>query len=430
MHKYSGKFLQEKVLLVFPRLLLIGVDLLIYAYRRGHWTETALLKVTSDALLAADQGKLTLLGMLDLSAAFDCVDHDILLNRLEKSFGFFGVAIGWIRSYLTGRKQYVRYSGSMSTVTPMLFGVPQGSVLGPLLFVLYIADAFRIAEELDFSIHGYADDLQIYDHCLVRDIVQLNGRLIHCIDCMGQWMLRNRLKLNASKTEFIWLGSPRRLAACSFDSIMVDGSAIQPSLTVRDLGVILDPAISLVDHVNRLTRTCYFHIRQLRSIRRSLTIDACHALVRAMVLSRLDYCNGLLGGAPKYLLGQLSGVMRAAARLILALPRRSHMTDAISTRLHWLDIPARVVFKLCVLAFRCQHGSAPPYLVDYTSSRLVRLKDGQIYDQRLLASCAFRAPRLWQSAHGHSLLALRLLGTISQWIFVIPILVFLVLERN
>ena len=335
------------------------------AYRRGHSTETALLKVTSDALLAADQGKLTLLGMLDLSAAFDCVDHDILLNRLEKSFGFCGMAIGWIRSYLTGRKQYVRYSGSMSTVTPMLFGVPQGSVLGPLLFVLYTADVFRIAEELDFSIHGYADDLQIYDHCLVRDTVQLNGRLVYCIDCMGQWMLKNRLKLNASKTEFIWLGSPRRLAACTFDSIVVDGSAIQPSLTVRDLGVIIDPAISLIDHVNRLTRTCYFHIRQLRSIRRSLTIDACHALVRAMVISRLDYCNGLLGGAPKYLLGQLSGVMRAAARLILVLPRRSHMTDAISTRLHWLDIPARVVFKLCVIAFRCQHGSAPLYLADY-----------------------------------------------------------------
>ena len=200
--------------------------------------------------------------MLNLSAAFDCVDHDYLLNRLEKSFGFFGMAIGWIRSYLTGRRQYVRYSGSMSTVTPMLSGVPQGSVLGPLLFVLYTADVFRIAEELDFSIHGYADDLQIYEHCLVRDTVQLNGRLVHCIDCRGQWMLKNRLKLNASKTEFIWLGSPRHLAACSFD-----GSAIQPSLTVRDLGVIIDPAISLVDHVDRLTRTCYFHIRQLRSIR-------------------------------------------------------------------------------------------------------------------------------------------------------------------
>ena len=124
--------------------------------------------------------------------------------------------------------------------------------------------------------------------------------------------------LNASKTEFIRL-SPHRLAVCSFDSIVVDGSAIQPSLTVRDLSVIVDPAISLVDHVPQLTRTCYFHIRQLRSIRRSLTVDACYALVRAMVLSRLDYCNGLLSGAPKYLLSQLSSVMRGAAHLILVL---------------------------------------------------------------------------------------------------------------
>ena len=143
--------------------------------------------------------------MLDLSAAFDCVVNDILLNWLEKSFGYFGMAIGWILSYLTGRRQYVRYSGSMSTVTPMIFGVSQGSVLGPLLFLLYTGDAVRIAEELDFSIHGYADDLQIYDRGLVSDTVQLNGRLVHCIDCMGQWMLKNRLKLNVSKTEFIWL---------------------------------------------------------------------------------------------------------------------------------------------------------------------------------------------------------------------------------
>ena len=113
------------------------------AYRRGHSTETALLKVTSDALLAADQGMLTLLGMLDLSTAFDCVDHDILLNRLEKSFGFFGMAIRRIRSYITGRRQYVRYSGSMSTVTPMLFRVPQGSELSQLLFVFYVEESMR-----------------------------------------------------------------------------------------------------------------------------------------------------------------------------------------------------------------------------------------------------------------------------------------------
>ena len=98
--------------------------------------------MTSDALIAADQGKLTLLGMLDLSAAFNCVDHDILLNRLETSFGFADSVLDWIRSYLVGRKQYVRYNGTTSSTTVMKYSVPQGSVLGPLYFILYTADVF------------------------------------------------------------------------------------------------------------------------------------------------------------------------------------------------------------------------------------------------------------------------------------------------
>ena len=250
------------------------------------------LEVTSDALIAADTGKLTLLGMLDLSAAFDCVDHSILLRQLEVSFGFGGTVLDWMRSYLVGRRQYIRYNGSTSSTTVVQFGVPQGSVLGPLFFILYTADVFRIAEELGFFIHGYADDLQLYDHCLARDTAQLSIRLAHCIEVMGQWMSSNRLKLNASKTEFIWLGSTRRLAGCTFDPIIISGVPIQPSSTVRDLGAYIVSGMSFTDHVTRLTRTCFFHIRQLRSIRRSLTVDSSHALVRALILTRLDYCNG------------------------------------------------------------------------------------------------------------------------------------------
>ena len=119
-----------------------------------------------------------------------------------------------------------------------------------------------------------------------------------------------------------------------FESIVINGSSILPSKTVRNLGVVLDPSLSLASHVTKLTSTLYFHIRQLRTIRRTLTNDACHALVRALVLSRLDYCNGLLAKAPDYLLAQLTGVMRAAVRLILQLPRKSHVSDAIRRQLH------------------------------------------------------------------------------------------------
>ena len=123
--------------------------------------------------------------------------------------------------------------------------------------------------------------------------------------------------------------------------------------------------MSYKDHVTRLTRTCFFYIRQLRSIRRSLTVDSSHALVRALILTRLDYCNGFLGGAPKCLLSLLSRVLRAAACSILVLPRTSSAENEICTVLHWLDVPARVTFTLCLLAHRCLHGSAPPYLIRY-----------------------------------------------------------------
>ena len=148
---------------------------------------------------------------------------------------------------------------------------------------------------------------------------------------------------------------------------MINRSSILPlpSKTVRNLGVVLDPSLSLASHVTKLTSTLYFHIRQLRTIRRTLTNDACHALVRALVLSRLDYCNRLLAKAPDYLLVQLSGVMRAAARLILQLPQKNHVSDTIRSQLHWLDISERVRFKLCVLARWCIHGSAPSYLSKY-----------------------------------------------------------------
>ena len=176
-------------------------------------------------------------------------------------------------------------------------------------------------------------------------------------------MNSNRLRLNSSRAEFIWLGSSRRLPRCSFDPLLIGGSIVHPAASVRDLGVIFDPALSFANHVAKLTGISFCHIRQLRSIRHSLTMDSCHSLVRALIVSRLDYCNGLLGGAPAFLLDRLSGVLRAAARVVLQLPRTSQISDAMKEQLHWLDIPARVNFKLCVFAFRCLHGSAPPYLM-------------------------------------------------------------------
>ncbi len=131
-------------------------------FKRHHSTETALLKVTNDILRDNDKGKVTALVLLDLSAAFDTVDHDILLSRLEADVGVSGVALSWFRSYLSGRSQSVSCAGRTSSCRAVTCGVPQGSVLGPLLFCIYMRPLELILQKHDISYHFYADDTQLH----------------------------------------------------------------------------------------------------------------------------------------------------------------------------------------------------------------------------------------------------------------------------
>ena len=180
------------------------------AYRAMHSTETCVLKVFSDILLALDSGNLAMLTMLDLSAAFDSVDHDTLLQRLRKSYGLQGRVLDWFTSYLSGRVQHVRLSATSSTPSKVLFGVPQGPVLGPILFLLYTADLLQLVKLHQLIPDAYADDTQIYGFCRPADSAVLSEKLSVCVDEVSAWMAANRLQLNHAKTEVLWCSSSRR----------------------------------------------------------------------------------------------------------------------------------------------------------------------------------------------------------------------------
>ncbi|PIK43405.1 putative RNA-directed DNA polymerase from mobile element jockey-like [Apostichopus japonicus] len=167
------------------------------AYRRNHSTETALLRVRNDILVSMDNHKECILVLLDLTAAFDTIDHDILLQRLEHRFGINGTALKWFDSYLRGRTQRVCIDNCYSDDEPLFCGVPQGSGLGPILFTLYTSplEDIILANDIDFML--FADDTQLYFSC--KNLSDWKFIPEKCIDDIREWMAANRLVLNDSK---------------------------------------------------------------------------------------------------------------------------------------------------------------------------------------------------------------------------------------
>jgi Reverse transcriptase (RNA-dependent DNA polymerase) len=224
IQRTSSRIAQYRTLSVISKLLerLVCKQLLIYlkesnllptlqsAYSQYYSTETAVLKVVSDILSALDYGNLSVLALLDLSAAFYRIDHSTLLQRFRVSYGISGTVLNWITSYLSDRFQHVRLGETRSppsSVGPIQ--LPQGSVLGPVFFIMYADPLQRLIESHQLTSHGYADDTQIYGSCRPTDVGRLAQKMSICIDEVSLWMKANRLQLNQSKTEVVWFASSR-----------------------------------------------------------------------------------------------------------------------------------------------------------------------------------------------------------------------------
>jgi hypothetical protein len=284
-----------------------------------------------------------------------------LKERLRESYGIHGTALSWFTSYLNGRRQHVRCGTSRSVATPVLFGVPQGSVLGPILFLLYTADILRLIQQHNLEPHLYADDTQVLGVCDPSATQQLLTQMSCCIDDVAAWMASNRLQLNTSKTELLWCASNRRQHQIPQSGLRVGTDCVLPATSVRNLGIYLDADVSMRTHVARTVSCCFGVLRQLRSIRRSVTRPVLQSLVAALVLTRLDYGNAALAGLSGHLCDRMQSVLNAAARLVFGAAKFDHVTPLLMD-LHMLRAPERIDYKLAVLAYRCLHGLAPPYL--------------------------------------------------------------------
>ena len=211
------------------------------AYRKFNSTETALLKIHNDILSSMDDGRVTALTLFDLFAAFDTIDHSILLRRLGDWYGVSGNALDWFHSYLTGRSQRIKLGNCLSSRFDLSFGVPQGSVLGPLLFTFYTTPLSRLISGHDIPHHLYADDSQLLiSFSSGNSAAALNG-LQSCLASVQSWMSTNKLKPNPDKTEFLLIGNERQWSKyLSMFPIELLGVETYPAKFARNLGVIFD----------------------------------------------------------------------------------------------------------------------------------------------------------------------------------------------
>ena len=335
------------------------------AYRRLHSTESALLKIQNDIAASMDTGKAVVaLTLLDLSAAFDTIDHDILFNSLRDRFGVDGTVLRWIKSYLSNRKQKVKLGtcNSFSDAFSLPYGVPQGSVLGPLLFTLYTTPLSNIISNFNVTHHLYADDTQIYVALDDRNFDSSFAELTECLTCVQNWMAGVKLKLNPKKTEFIIIGD--RQARESFINkfpTQLLGNSISPTDTVKNLGVIFDSGNTFTSHITNMCRAYYYHLKDLRCIRKFPSVDTAALLANSMISSRLDYCNSLLYGISKYNVAKLQKIQNALCRIVFRLDRTSRVTPFLQ-KLHWLPITCHILFKYNLITFKAIKFSQTIYL--------------------------------------------------------------------
>ncbi|KAF7237689.1 Patatin-like phospholipase domain-containing protein 2 [Varanus komodoensis] len=309
-------------------------------FRPGYGTESALVALYDDLCREKDRGSASLLVFLDLSAAFDTIDHGILLDRLA-GLGV-GTALQWFHSYLNGQFQKVVLGDYGSAPWQLCHGVPQGSILSPLLFNIYMKPLGEVIRRCGLRSHQYADDPQLY-LSFSTNPGEAVAVLSRCLAEVMGWMRANKLKLNPDKTEVLLVGSSG-LGEGELN-LVLNGVALPPRDKVGSLGVLLDPELSLEAQV-------------------TAAYDCLATVTHALVTSRLDFCNTLYVGLPLKTVRILQLVQNRAARLLTGTGRYVHMTPVLR-QLHWLPIEVRAQFKVLVMTYKALNGLGPGYLKEH-----------------------------------------------------------------
>ena len=358
-----------------------------HGFRPRHSTETALVSVADRILTASDQGEISLLCLIDLSKCFDVIDHSILLNKLNQ----YGVDTTWFASYLSGHSQKVSFTDKackkhISKSLPISIGVFQGSSLGPLLFSLFSNDLSLFAADSDIT--QYADDTQVLVSGKKSALPALISNMETALATLDTWFKANSLKVNASKTQLMILGTRQNLRNVSNSNISVSfrDVPLKPCTEVKNLGLVFDKHLSWDQHISFLTRRCYGMLTGLVHLRHYLPEAVLSTVVSALVLSHVRYCLTVYGNGTVKNLDKIQKILNFSARVISGRRKFDHISD-VQRELGWLSAPDLVRCHTLMLAHKVLRQGEPEELAGLFS----RCRD--VRDRRTRRDDALRAPR-------------------------------------
>ena len=340
-------------------------------YRPLHSCETLLLKMFDDINKKMQKDQTVVLILLDLSAAFDTIDHTILATKLLDDYGISGNALLWLQSYLKNRTYCVKIGDTMSSVMELLFGVPQGSLLGPILFILYTKFLQKIAKKHGLDIQLYADDSQLYigfSASKPSELADIKDRIRKCLEEIKSWMLENFMKLNEAKTELLVFGKTQTLKKMQDLDVSIsfgDTVIVQTMFTGesgKSLGVMLDEKLSMDRQIASVKKKCSWTLMNLRTIGSYLDEEIKLMMVKQLVISKLDYCNVLYMNLAQKRLKKLKSVLNQGIRFIYNIKDWGEDLIPYYKKAHILPIEQRILYKVCLLTHKAVHGTSPAYI--------------------------------------------------------------------
>ena len=338
-----------------------------HGFRPRLSTETALMKVTEKLYSNIDDKKISLLMLLDLSKAFDSVSHEILIKKLLK----YNIDPSWFQSYLSDRYQAVRAGNVVSSPRLVSYGVPQGSILGPILFLIYVNDIPDYVKGC--LLVQYADDTQLVITGTIYNLTELIRQAEQILEMTKHYFQMNGLMVNEVKTQCIFVGSRQYISKIPRDTTIKFGSImIAPSTSVKNLGIYMDQYLLYDIHINEITKKTTGILYYLNRIKQRFDLQTRTMLVQAVVVSILKYCLRIWGMTTKSQIEKAQKLQNFAAKVAVGDARKYDHVSPILNKLGWLRLEEMVFMDICLMIFKYRRGLIPDWLFSIHSVHQVR----------------------------------------------------------